>query len=282
MKITTDWHIHTQNSCDGACMVMSDLISEAAKKGITDFGVTDHIHTSYNLPDVVKSRDEYLANNPSTRFHFGVEASVMSQWEIDEVATNKYDKPVYGLRKGGPPEAALAIGITDEECARYGIEYIVGGTHWPMYVPFEREAVIRDYHRQNMYLATHPLVDIVAHPWWWMGHWADEDGNFPGDPWLGDFTVIPKSMHQEFAAAAIENDTAVEINISANLLNKRYPEGFAARYLEYIADLQSQGVKLSIGGDCHSSHYDVAFEKASEMIEAAGIKDDFWCLGERE
>ena len=78
----------------------------------------------------------------------------------------------------------------------------LAGTHWPMYVPLEREAVIRDYHRQNMFLATHPLVDIVAHPWWWMGHWMDRDGNFPAEPWFDDFDVIPRSMHQEFAAAA--------------------------------------------------------------------------------
>ena len=36
MKITTDWHIHSRNSCDSACMVVSDLVVEAANLGIRE------------------------------------------------------------------------------------------------------------------------------------------------------------------------------------------------------------------------------------------------------
>lgn len=259
-------------------MTVSDLVREAEEKGISDFGLTDHVHTPYNLPDIVKSREEFLSIAPSSRFHFGVEVSCVSQWELDEIASGQHDDPIYGLRSGGKGGCDLAIGVTEEDLAEHQIEYVVGGTHWPMYVPLERDAVIQDYHRQNMFLATHPLVDIVAHPWWWMGHWIDNDGNYPTEPWFDDFGVIPKSMHKEFAAAAIENDTAVEINIETNLLNPRYPDGFASRYLEYLAELQSQGVHLSIGSDCHTLHYDINFEEAGRMLESAGIRDDFWCL----
>ncbi len=281
MKITSDWHIHSRNSCDGACMAVSDLVSEAAEMGIRDFGLTDHIHTPYNLPDIARSRDEFLANDSSPHFHFGIEVSCMSQWEIDEIAAKEYDKPVYGLRSGGKQGCALAIGITAEDIATYQIEYVVGGTHWPMYVALERGVVIRDYHRQNMFLATHPLVDIVAHPWWWMGHWIDKNGNYPAEPWFDDFGVIPRSMHREFAAAAIKHDTAVEINLGANLLNPHYPAGFVSQYLDYLAELKLQGVRLSIGSDCHAAHYDIDFETTSRMLASVGITDDFWCLAPR-
>ncbi len=281
MKIVSDWHIHSRNSCDSACMVVSDLISAAADKGILDFGLTDHVHTPFNLPDIVKSREEFLSNAPSPRFHFGVEVSCVSQWELGEIAGGKHENPVYGLRTGGKAGCALALGITPEDIEKYQIEYVVGGTHWPMYVPMEREAVIRDYHRQNMFLATNPLVDIVAHPWWWMGGWIDSDGNYPSEPWLGNFRVIPKSMHNEFAAAAVEFKTAVEINISAILLNKHYPEIFACRYLEYLAELKSQGVRLSIGSDCHNVNYEIDFEKTEKMLDGFGITGDFWCLEPR-
>lgn len=281
MKLVSDWHIHSRNSCDGACMTVSDLVREAEEKGICDFGLTDHLHTPYNLADIARSREEFLSTTPSSRFHFGVEVSCVSQWELDEIANGQHDDPVYGLRSGGQDGCDLAIGITAEDLAKYQIEYVVGGTHWPMYVPLERGAVIRDYHRQNMFLATHPLVDIVAHPWWWMGHWMDNNGNYPAEPWFDDFSVIPRSMHREFAAAAIEHDTAVEINIEANLLNPHYPEGFVSQYMEYLAELQSQGVRLSIGSDCHSAHYDIDFEKTSQMLESAGITDDFWCFEPR-
>ncbi len=282
MIITSDWHIHSRNSCDSACMTVSDLIRRTAENGILDFGLTDHIHTPFNLPDLAASRKEFLACSPSPRFHFGVEVSCVSQWEIDEVATGKYDAPVYGLRSGGPANSPLAIGLTAADIESYQIEYVVGGTHWPMYVPMEREAVIRDFHRQNMFLATHPLVDIVAHPWWWHGHWQNSEGRYSAEPWLDNFNRIPKSMHDEFATAAIEHDTVVEINIQAMLLNSSYPERFKQQYLKYLAELKSQGVKLCTGSDCHSANYEIDFETASLMLDSVGIKDEeLWRLPQK-
>lgn len=279
MTITSDWHIHSRNSCDEACMIISDLIRAAADKGICDYGLTDHIHTPFNLPDLSGSLKEYLASEPSPRFHFGVEVSCVSQWEIRQVAAGKHKNPVYGVRSGGIANGPLAIGLSAEDIEKYQIEYVVGGTHWPMYVPMEREAIIRDFHRQNMFLATHPLVNIVAHPWWWHGHWRDSDGRYTTKPWLDDFGKIPDSMHKEFAAAAIENDIVVEINIGAMLLNPGYPERFKQQYLEYLAELKSQGVKLSIGSDCHSAHYETDFERAATMLDTVQIKDeDLWKL----
>ena len=283
MKITSDWHIHSENSCDGACMAVSDLIPEAEEAGILDFGLTDHIHTPYNLPDLVRSRKDFLANHGSPRFHFGVEVSSVSRWEIEEIATGRYKDPVYGLREGGPAGGELAIGLTAEDLTELGVEYVVGGTHWPMYIQVERETVIRDYHRQNMFLATHPLVDVVAHPWWWMGRWQDDRGDYTTKPWLDDFTHVPKSMHNEFAAAAIEHGTRVEINIAAMLLNPHYPRRFAHQYLDYLADLQLHGAVLSIGSDCHSLHYEIDFETAGEMLDSAGIEGEkLWRLPPRE
>ena len=282
MNISSDWHIHSRHSCDAASMKISDLVSEAKNNGIDHFGITDHLQTPYNLPDIVHSRQAFLSVGPAGNFHFGVEVSCVSQWELDEVATGQYENPTWGVRDGGPEGGELAIGITKDLIAQHGIEYVVGGAHWPMYVPMNRRAVIEDYHRQNMFLATHPLVDIVAHPWWWSGHWENEDGNFDAEPWLDDFGVIPQSMHDEFGAAAIENETAIEINISANLMNPQYPEKFAAEYLEYLVGLQEKGVCLSPGSDCHGAHYDVDFERAGRMLEEAGIRDEFWCLSPRQ
>jgi len=260
-------------------MIVSELISAAADKGIRDYGLTDHIHTPFNLPDLDASLEEYRTSGPPPYLHFGVEVSCVSQWEIDEISTGKHDAPVYGLRSGGPANGPLAIGLGAEDIETYHIEYVVGGTHWPMYVSMEREAVIRDFHRQNMFLATHPLVNIVAHPWWWHGHWRDSDGCYSAEPWLDDFGKIPKSMHNEFAAAAIQHDTVVEINIEAMLLNPGYPERFKQQYLEYLAELKSQWVKLCTGSDCHSAHYEVGFKAAALMLDSVGIRgDDLWRL----
>ena len=136
MKITSDWHIHTRNSCDAACMKVADLVREAKELSIGDFGITDHVHTPYNLPDITRSRQEYLAIAPLSRFHFGVEVSCVSQWELDEIASGKHSDPVYGLRSGGPRGCDLAIGITAEHVAEYGIEYEgeeYAGNPWEKY-----------------------------------------------------------------------------------------------------------------------------------------------------
>ncbi len=282
MKITSDWHIHSRNSCDSACMRMDGLVREARERGILDYGVTDHVHTRYNLPDMLASRREFLNADPPPRFHFGIEVSCVSRWELEELARGEYEKPVYGLRQGGPPAAEPAIAITSEDINRLGIEYVIGGAHWPLYVPFEPEAVIRDYHRQNMFLATHPLVDIIAHPWWWMGHWQDDDGRYTTYPWLDDFSRIPGSMHDEFAAAVLQHKKLVEINLDACLLNETYPPTFAPQYLEYLAALEKRGVTLSLGSDCHTEHYGTDFDTAAEMLESIAISDEcLWRLPPR-
>ena len=277
--LTSDWHTHSRNSCDGACIPVAHLLARAAEKGIADLGLTDHLHTPYNLPDIEASRREWLACAPSPRIHFGIEVSCVSQWELDEIAAGRADDPVYGLRQGGPPAAPPAIGLTQQNKTEFDIEFVVAGTHWPLYVPVERDSVIRDYHRQNMFLATHPLVDIVAHPWWWMGKWQDPDGMYRTDPWFDNFGKIPSSMHEEFAAAAREHDTIVEINLSAMLLNRGYPEAFKHRYLNYLAFLKNENVTLCLGSDCHDADYQIDFDTAEQMLESVGIRDqDLWRL----
>lgn len=281
MRITCDWHLHSRNSCDDACISVADLIAGAAAQGVLDYGLTDHLHTPFNLPDIAASRQEFLASSPSPRFHFGIEVSCVSQWEIDEMARGepRPKPPVYGIRSGGPAGATPAIGITADDISRYGIEYVIGGTHWPLYVPLEREAVIRDYHRQNMFLAAHPLVDIVAHPWWWGGAWKGADGTYDKEPWFDDFRVIPQSMHDEFAACVIQYGTLVEINTGANLLTKRYPARFFRQYLEYLSGLRERGVRFSLGSDCHSAVYGPRFDEVAPMLESVGFRDeDLWRL----
>lgn len=283
MTITSDWHIHSQNSCDSACLTVATLLRRSREKGITAFGLTDHLHTPYNLPDLVASRREYLDSAPPASFHFGVEASCVSAWEIAEIAKGGHPRPVCGLRSGGPAGAEPALGLTEAMIRELGIEYVVGGVHWPLYVPWERDAIIRDFHRQNLFLATHPLVDIVAHPWWWHGHWKAPDRHYyQAEPWLDDFRKIPQSMHDEFAAAVREHGTAVEINPTAMLFTTAYPDRFKEQYVEYLAGLKERGVTFSFGSDCHDADYAIDLEKSAAVLARIGIRDeDLWRLPAR-
>lgn len=292
MPITTDWHIHTTHSCDcaesGIGVPMAGLVAAAAAQGITDLGVTDHVNTPYNLDELFRSREAFDALPFNPHFHFGVEASCVSAWELEAIESGRQLAQTWGLRQGGPPGGELAIGINEEDMREYGIEYVVAGVHWPMYIEPDRDAVIRDYHRQNVFLASHPLVDIVAHPWWWMGWWANDEGRYLSDPWLDDFGKIPLSMHDEFAAATRENQTAVEINLHACLFNAAYPDTFAPQYVDYLCYLQERGVVFSFGSDSHGPTYEgsaahpLDFAAAERLLEPLGLKPEaMWQLAPR-
>ena len=141
MAITTDWHIHSKCSCDSACMEFEDLVQETKRLGITDFGISDHYHTRIQEADIAASRIEYektLERHPelSGHFHFGIEATIVSEWEVKRIASGDYDEPpVYGFRTGGPENAPILFDFDDEFIEKYGIEYVVAGMHWQCVSP---------------------------------------------------------------------------------------------------------------------------------------------------
>jgi histidinol phosphatase-like PHP family hydrolase len=269
MIFKDDWHIHSIHSCDGACMKIEDLVKGTAEAGIETYGITDHIHTPFNYPDIKESRKSYEKNRIEG-FHFGVEVSCVSKWELERIKTKNYTGDItYGIRNGGTPGCSLAIAIDEEYIENNSIEFVVGGTHWAMYTDNNANEIIKDYHRQNMFLAEHPLVDIVAHPWWYYGPCTDG--------WTEDFSMIPDSYHREFASACISNNKLMEINIAAMLLSRNYSIRFKEMYIEYLSMMKDLGVRFSVGSDCHNEFYDLDMQKASGMLEKAGFKDnDFY------
>lgn len=272
-----DWHLHTRRSpCGHPGASYADTAAAVRACGVRRFGFSDHLHCHMNLPELRAARAEFDALPGGMGAHFGLEVSCLREWDIAQNEAAGEAGHIYGVWEGGPPEGPLTVYWTDE-VARLAPEYVLGGAHWPLGVPLEQEAVIRSYHRQNLYLAQRPEVTIVAHPWWWMGHWRTQDGRYPDLPWLGDFTVIPPSMHQEFAAALVENDTYLELNATAIFLNPTYPETFAAQYLDYVALMKSLGVRFTLGSDSHSESYGDFLHGLAEILAPLGLTDaDFW------
>ena len=269
MIFKDDWHIHSIHSCDGACMQIKDLVEGTAAAGIERYGITDHIHTPFNYPDIIESRKSYEANQ-SKDFYFGVEVSSVSEWELEKIRKNDYTGNItYGIREGGSSGCRLAIAIDEEYIKANSIEFVVGGTHWAMYTGSSAEEIVIDYHRQNMFLAEHPLVDIVAHPWWYLGPCTQG--------WIEDFSIIPVSMHRELADACNSNNKLMEVNLAAMLLARKYPQKFKAQYVEYLIYMKELGVKFSIGSDCHNEFYNLELQAASGMLEKAGFTEsDFY------
>ncbi len=286
MAITSDWHIHTKYSCDSACMEFETLVSETKKLGITDYGVTDHYHTRLQEADIAASRKEYeatLKRHPELEghFHFGIEATIISKWEVDIIARGEYkDPPIFGIRSGGPANAPVMFDFDEEFMEKYKIEYVVSGMHWPMYCATDLKSVLKEYHRQYMFAATHPYTRIMAHYLWWDENLFRNVWNLPDyeNPFL-DFSVISQSMRSELKAAMLENNVAFELN---NCFFKyEYPERFINSYFDWVSELQSSGIAISMGSDCHSKVLSGVcdYSKINEICMKHGIDTSaFLCL----
>ena len=273
-KVKSDWHIHTEYSCDSACITMEDLVNEQKENGITDFGVTDHLHSLRQESDILNSQkafDEILEKHPDLkgRFHFGVEASVMSKWDLDNIKAG-----INIHRRECPKEGAIpTFAFNDEFLDKYNIEYVVAGVHWQLHRHTTKQGVINEYFRQYMYAATHPNVDVLAHFLWW-NHWEkDVDSN----PFI-DMDVITPSMRSELECALKENNVAFEVN--AGLICLEYDvvnESCADQYLSYLKELQDKGIALSMGTDLHARHILGKYDHPNELFDKYKIDvDKFW------
>jgi len=270
MKIHSDWHIHTEHSYDDACLKMDDLVAGAAQKGINEYGVTDHLNTSENLPDIENSRnafDQILSKYPHLKgtFHFGVEVDCIPKWKLNLSNKGEYRDGMKAPAGCPPEEFEPGVAIDPAYVKKMGIEFVVGGAHSPSFPYTDRDRLIEDYHRQNMYLARHECVDILAHYLWWYPR------DYASNP-FEDFNNVPVSMRRELAPALKEGNCAFELNLAGILYSQRLTDRFKNLYLEYAAELQSMGVMLAIGSDCHRAAYTtIDFETAEKRILVAGI-----------
>ena len=278
MKIRQNLHIHSCHSCDSACATLNDIQKEMTALGMTEFGLSDHLHTQYNLCDIQGARNDFLCYDRPKNFHFGIEISGISEWERDKIAAGDYvryyDDPVYGLRFAqGPSDSPVCIGITEKDVKDLGIEYVIAGVHWPLYS--SPEEAYYDFFRQQLYLIENPLVDILAHPWdaiemaagdWY--HHRDKD-HIKHEAILN----IPQEYNDKLLEALLKHNKCAEINLSV-VMGAGIPEECRKYYWNLLAQWREAGVKFTIGSDQHSAHYvPIMFSAAELLLDAYGFKD---------
>jgi len=278
MRIRWDWHIHSHHSpCGKPEATLSAVLSGVRAAGLEHAGVADHLNCRRNEAAVLACRREYDALPEKTGFHFAVELTCIRRWDLETNEALGEKGNVYGFQSGGPADGELAVYLPDTVRERIRPEYVVAGVHSHLNAPLERQAVIRQQHRQHMFLATHPQVDILAHPFWWNGPWRDPGGGYSAEPWFDDFGAVPRSMHKELAAAARENGTAVEINPGAIFLNGGYSDAFKRQYWDFLAMMKEAGVKFSFASDSHATGYEDRLPRIREGVEALGLTpSDIW------
>lgn len=277
MLINSDWHIHSECSYDATNPI--ELIAETAKaQGLLNVGITDHLNfNDENFTSDLKRSSESV-RTAQEKYPFlvlGVELTPIERPEFDYIAAcgkrDGYIPPV----QSAPYDIELAM--TKSELMALGVRYAVGGAHWRVDVPFAKTlepdlgACIKEWYRQQMWLACDERVTILAHPW----------NNGKSGLWYEDFSVIPRSMNDDLAAALKENGKYVECN-SQFFTSPKATEKFKYQYAEFLREMFEKDIPVTYGSDSHHN-YGSSREIVEKHLRSAGFKDgDFYTLKESD
>ena len=291
MKINQDFHIHTHCSCDSANSSISHIVDAAKENGFKHFGISDHLHTRFNMPDIEIARREFLEYGHVDGFHFGVEISCATAWECEKIAKRDYAScftcevngrkfqtmtPIDGVMYGGPAGGPLQLDITKEDIERLGIEYLIGGVHKPNYTDQNPKDMIDDFFNQSCFLIKHEFIDILAHPWEMLSFWSGWSvvTKDPADIRYDAFGMIPQEYWDEMAKLLKENNTLAEIN-----LNFKLPENVLHLLMEHFAEWRDKGIKFTYGSDLHIAPYEVKrLHQTEDILDKYGFTENDFAL----
>ncbi len=276
MIIKSDWHIHSENSYD-ATLPLTEILENAKKYGFEKIGITDHLNFNDQkfLTDLKNSAENVKQmQKDHPELILGVELTPIEKPEFDYVAKTGTREGYVAPDTDTPYDIALPL--TKEELKKFGVRYAVGASHWRVDVPTEKElasdvdSTIREWYRQQMWLACDERVTILGHLW------------YHGKAlWYDDFSRIPRSMNMDIAHALKENGKFVECN-SAVILNPRTTEKYRMQYVEFLRELFEMGIPVTYGSDSHSAYED-AYIEMEEYLRKAGFRDgDFYTLRESD
>lgn len=266
MIIHSDWHIHSEASYD-ATLPLPTIAEYAKKFGYVQIGITDHANFNDekflgDLKNSSRSVKEFQKEHPEVIL--GVELTPIEKPQFDYIAKT-------GTREGYVPPVQNApydieLAASKEELISLGVRYAIGASHWRVDLPNakklepDRDACIKEWFRQQMFLACDERVTILGHPWY-----------HGKSLWYEDFSLIPRSMNEELAAALKENGKYAECN-SHFFRIPTATEKFRRQYAEFLRELFESGIKITYGSDAHND-YSVAPDYVDEYLRAAGFKD---------
>lgn len=268
MIIHSDWHIHSEFSYDSS-LPTADIVAGARQLSFRSVGITDHVN--YNdarfIGDLQRSAEHVRAlAQTQPRVVLGVELTPIAKPEFDHIAR-------YGTAEGfDPPSSPLPydieLALTREQLMALGVRYAIGASHWRVdgpnarRLPPDRDAMIREWYRQQMWLACDERVTILGHPWY--------SGS---GVWYEDLSVIPHSMNLDIAAALKENGKYVECN-RCMLSSAKATERFKQQYAELLREMFELGIPVTFGSDAHNTYMSAStVELVERYLAAAGFVD---------
>ena len=267
--------MHSDASYDSS-YTLETLIEDCKKRGFVSFGVTDHVNYNETMfLDAMKesARKVKEAQKTTPELLLGVELTPITQVEYEYLKANRGNREGFVAPISDTP-LDMELALTKEEMLSYGVQYAVGATHWRVDVvdrrtPGEVDVFIKDWYRQQLWLACDERVTILGHPWY---HGAGL--------WYEDFTLIPKSMNEELGAALLENGKYVECNTDV-ICSPKTTEKYRYQYVEFLRELYERGIPVTIGSDSHNSYRDHA-EEMEKYFVAAGFRDGDFAILSKE
>ena len=262
--IHSDWHIHSEASYD-ATETLEHIAAAAEKNDFRQIGITDHLN--YNddkfIGDLKRSAEmvtEFQKTYP--KMVLGVELTPIALPEFNYIAANGtrdgYEAPMMSEPYG------LELALTKEELKAYGVRYAIGASHWncgsPRGTVLTLDESIREWYRQQIWLANDERVTVLGHPWW-----------HSKGLWYEDFTVIPHSMNMDIAALLKQNGKYVECNTGV-LYGPLVTEKYRYQYAEFLRELFEMGIPVTYGSDSHHEYRQSGLEIV-KVLESVGFKD---------
>ena len=264
--IHSDWHIHSQYSFDESTPLQ--VIAENAKRqGLRMIGITDHVNFNDrkfigDLHNSVAAVKEMQKKYPF--MVLSVELTPIEKPEFDYIAKQGTRDGYVAPRVDAPFDIELAA--SKEELMALGVRYAIGAAHWRVDVPGAKQlppdldACIKEWYRQQLWLACDERVTILGHPWY-----------HGKGIWYEDFSVIPRSMKMDVAAALKENGKSVECN-SHFFHTENATEKFRNQYAEFLRELFEMGISVTYGSDDHKGYSD-SREKVEKYLKKAGFNE---------
>lgn len=266
MIIHSDLHMHSEFSHDSH-LTLKEIAEVADSIGLCEVGVTDHVNLNdaLFLGNARKSAENVKGFQKTyPKMRLGVELTPIEKPQFEYLTKNKTSEGYVAPETPLPFEIELAL--SQDDIASLGFEYVIGAAHWrvdvpcAMNLPIDRDAMIKEWHRQQMYLACDKRIKILGHPWF-NGHGV----------WYEDFKVIPRSMNMELAEALRENGKYVECNAGV-ILSPLATEKFRHQYAEFLRELFEMGIPVTFGSDAHNI-YNPPIEMTEKYLIAAGFCD---------
>ncbi len=207
MSIRCDCHIHTKYlGCGNQTMAMEEIVSRCEALGLKSIAITDHLDRMSDIPKHRLIADGIKGIDTPLRVYFGVELNVL------DGRSSPYSEQ-----------------IRDDA----GFQLAIGGPHGPAVESYALEQTIAIQHRNHPATCENPLISVLVRPWWFDKREFDR----LGFPWFDDLSVVPPSMTEELADAAIATDTAVEMSTIMLRVGSKYGERFSRQYREYLGML---------------------------------------------